>query len=258
MRGRQIILVFLFSLLFLGFGFSYKTVESQTTINQPKRERTPVPNEPAEMESVSFDKEKTYLWCPFTPKSYQGVCTRDAMQVRVSTVATDLENDVLIYNYEVSGGRIIGQGANVIWDFSGLQPGVYEITVSVDDGCGHCGKSITRSFKFENCDVCDPIPPPCYCPSIDVKTLSQPIKKGDTIYFSADVKNAAVIEPVKYRWTISGGTIVEGQDTAEIKVKTDFAASEKTVAATVEIVEAKDLCADCPRTAAKTIEFTNR
>lgn len=64
-------------------------------------------------------------------------------KISVKTIAVDPENDVLTYNYEVSGGKIIGQGANVIWDLSGVPPGTYTITAGVDDGCGICGQTKT-------------------------------------------------------------------------------------------------------------------
>jgi hypothetical protein len=57
-------------------------------------------------------------------------------KISVKTVAVDPDNDVLTYNYEVSGGKIIGQGANVVWDLTGVAPGTYTITAGVDDGMG--------------------------------------------------------------------------------------------------------------------------
>ena len=64
--------------------------------------------------------------------------------VAVSTVATDPENDVLTYSYKVSAGRILGTGANVDWDLSGVAPGTYSISVGVDDGAGIVGKTVTK------------------------------------------------------------------------------------------------------------------
>lgn len=63
----------------------------------------------------------------------------------VGTTAVDPENDVLTYNYTVTGGRIIGAGANVKWDLTGVHPGKYTITAGVDDGCGLCGATVTKT-----------------------------------------------------------------------------------------------------------------
>ncbi len=66
-------------------------------------------------------------------------------QIKVKTIAADPENDVLTYSYTVSGGKIIGKGAECIWDLSNVPIGTYTITAGVDDGCGPCGKTVTKS-----------------------------------------------------------------------------------------------------------------
>jgi hypothetical protein len=55
--------------------------------------------------------------------------------------------DVLTFNYTVSGGKIVGQGAKVVWDLSGVKPGTYTITAAAEDGCGVCGNTITIEVK---------------------------------------------------------------------------------------------------------------
>jgi len=72
-------------------------------------------------------------------------------KISVKTVAVDPENDVLIYNYKVSGGKIVGQGANVVWDLTGVKPGTYTITAGVDDSCGVCGRTQTRTVVVKEC-----------------------------------------------------------------------------------------------------------
>jgi len=75
--------------------------------------------------------------------------TSEPMIVDVSTKAIDFEDDPLTYNYTITAGKIIGTGANVKWDLTGVLPGTYEIKVAVDDGCGECGKTVTRSFTVK-------------------------------------------------------------------------------------------------------------
>jgi hypothetical protein len=75
-------------------------------------------------------------------------------KISVETVATDPENDVLTYNYEVSGGKIIGTGAKIVWDLTGVKPGTYTITAGADDGCGICGTTKTQTVivrEYPNC-----------------------------------------------------------------------------------------------------------
>jgi hypothetical protein len=69
-------------------------------------------------------------------------------RIQVSAVAVDPEYDVLTYNYIVSGGRIIGSGPKVLWDLQGLATGTYTITAGVDDGCGVCGKTMTKTVNI--------------------------------------------------------------------------------------------------------------
>ncbi|HQU90904.1 MAG TPA: DUF6438 domain-containing protein [Pyrinomonadaceae bacterium] len=66
-------------------------------------------------------------------------------QIAVKTIAADPENDILTYVYTVTGGRIIGAGASVKWDLTGVRPGTYTITAGVDDGCGVCGRTMTKT-----------------------------------------------------------------------------------------------------------------
>jgi hypothetical protein len=72
-------------------------------------------------------------------------------KISVQTVAVDPENDVLTYQYTVSGGKIVGQGANVVWDLTGAAPGTYTITAGVDDGCGICGRTKTQTIVVKRC-----------------------------------------------------------------------------------------------------------
>lgn len=69
-------------------------------------------------------------------------------KIQVSTTAVDPENDVLTYHYTVSAGKIIGSGPKVLWDLSGGAMGTYTITAGVDDGCGVCGKTITKTVTI--------------------------------------------------------------------------------------------------------------
>jgi hypothetical protein len=77
-----------------------------------------------------------------------------ANQVKIFTEYHDPENDVVTFNYTVSAGKIIGQGAKVAWDLTGIAPGIYTITAGVNDGCGICGKTQTRRVEVLACDTC--------------------------------------------------------------------------------------------------------
>lgn len=70
-------------------------------------------------------------------------------KVNVTVTAVDPENDPLVYVYVVSAGKIVGSGAKVIWDLSGVGPGMYTITAGVDDGCGLCGTTKTQVITIK-------------------------------------------------------------------------------------------------------------
>lgn len=71
-------------------------------------------------------------------------------KISVATTAVDPENDVLTYVYLVSAGRINGASANVIWDLSDVEAGTYTITAGVEDSCGVCGQTVTKTVVVKN------------------------------------------------------------------------------------------------------------
>lgn len=70
-------------------------------------------------------------------------------QITVFVTAVDPENDILTYNYSVSAGKIAGTGAKVVWDLTGIGKGTYTITAGVDDGCGICGQTKTKTVVIK-------------------------------------------------------------------------------------------------------------
>nr|HQU86838.1 hypothetical protein [Pyrinomonadaceae bacterium] len=108
-------------------------------------------NNPADVTNVSLSQTEITANCV----SNSSVCADSKRTLEISTTAVDPEDDVLIYSYTVSGGKIIGQGAKVVWDLSGVKPGIYTIVVGVDDGCGVCGKTITQEIKVIECPNCN-------------------------------------------------------------------------------------------------------
>ena len=74
--------------------------------------------------------------------------------IDVSTAYRDPEGDVVTFSYLVSAGRIVGDGANVKWDLSGVMAGTYTISAGVSDGCGICGATKTRRVEIIECAGC--------------------------------------------------------------------------------------------------------
>jgi hypothetical protein len=217
----------------------------QITAGRRNPRQMEIINPPANVESVTLGEKTVTVPCPPNTKPRAGSNCSDDMAVSVSTVARDPDNDVLTYNYTVSGGRIVGQGANVSWDLSGAQPGTYTVTVGVDDGCGVCGQTKTETITVAACD-CEPVYT-CSCPdSITVDGPSGTTEPGGSMTFTANV-NGGSQSSITYNWMVSSGSIESGQGTPVITVR---APSEGgNVTATVDI---GGLCADCPRSANET------
>ena len=72
----------------------------------------------------------------------------------ITATASDPDGDPLTYSYTTTGGQIVGSGAKVEFDSTGLQPGSYAVKCSVNDGRGGTADAST------NVDVQQPPPPP--------------------------------------------------------------------------------------------------
>lgn len=201
-------------------------------------------NKPADVTNLELGETRVTGKCEPGSRPAEGSNCSDDQTVDVRTTAVDPEGDVLTYNYTVSGGRIVGQGANVSWDLTGAQPGTYTITAGVDDSCGVCGKTQTKTIEVATCN-CIPV---CVCPTLSVTGPAGAVAPGETMTFTANVSGGSG-ETVTYNWTVSSGTITEGQGTPVIRVATTPDQAGTNVTATVEI---GGVCEECPKTASET------
>jgi hypothetical protein len=103
-------------------------------------------NQFANVEELVLDEIELKRPCPPDQEPSEGQRISDDMIVEVTAVASDPENDVLTYNYSVSGGRITGNGFRIKWDLSEAPPGTYTIRAAVDDGFGIFGKTQTKTI----------------------------------------------------------------------------------------------------------------
>lgn len=72
----------------------------------------------------------------------------------ITATASDPDGDPLTYSYTTTAGQIVGSGAKVEFDSTGLQPGSYTVKCSANDGRGGTADAST------NVDVQQPPPPP--------------------------------------------------------------------------------------------------
>lgn len=209
-----------------------------------KREPAILPNQ-APTAAVATSTETLTLPCP--ADQHSDTCQPSAMNVQVTTTASDPDGDTLLYSYTVTGGRITGEGANVSWDLSGVSAGTYTVTVDVDDGCG-CITSASHTVTVSACTNCvENRPAQPVCPtSVNVDCPSGLIQPGTPVTFSARVDGGPGNQT--YNWTVSAGTISSGQGTSSITVDTTGLAGQ-SITATVEL---GGLDPTCNRTASCT------
>ncbi len=196
-----------------------------------------VPNQFANVTNLTLSQTEVAAPCPSGQVPREGVVCSDNMTVQVTTTAVDPENDVLTYNYTVSGGRVVGQGANVSWDLTGAAPGTYTITAGVDDGCGVCGQTQTQTITVAACD-CVPVVV-CVCADINITGPAGLVRAGDTMTFTANVSGGNV---ATYNWSVDNGEIISGQGTNTITVQT-------TATMTGNVTATLDTTGDCPECA---------
>jgi len=191
--------------------------------------RTPefLPNQPPTV-SLSASAGTITLGCP--PGQVAGPnCNASPNQtVQLAANATDPDGDTLLYTYSTTGGRITGDGANVSWDLSGVQPGTYTSTVEVDDGCG-CVAFSSTTVTVAGCTDCHPP-----CPTISISCPTSEVEAGTPATVSVNLSGGDPNASVTYNWTVSAGTITSGQGTPSITVDTTGQAGQN-ITATVEI-----------------------
>ncbi|HRI05126.1 MAG TPA: hypothetical protein PLL77_15420 [Pyrinomonadaceae bacterium] len=131
------------------------------------------------------------------------------------------------YRYSVEYGKLVVNGSKAKWDLTGERPGTYRLNVVVLKK-GQTVAQYDTNVKIEE-NICGG---DCECPTLTVNTSSETVKNGETLTFIASLSGGA---SVSYAWTVKNGEIIEGQGTAEIKVRAKRNAALDTVTATVSI-----------------------
>ena len=109
---------------------------------------------PLDVVRLDLSQNEIIIGCDSVDTAQNKSRVGNPKEISVSTTIVNPMSDVLTYNYYISGGKIIGQGAKVVWDLSGVEAGTYTITAGVDDGCGICGPTKTETVVIKDCPDC--------------------------------------------------------------------------------------------------------
>ncbi|HQU84464.1 MAG TPA: hypothetical protein PKY59_15105 [Pyrinomonadaceae bacterium] len=159
------------------------------------------------------------------------------VSVKVGGVSEKVKNGD--YKYTVSGGQIVGEGNNVQWNLYGVKPETYTINLEISEN----GKIKTATQSILVTDE-------LVCPLLNVTASKEQIKIGESVIFEANV-SGGTLDVKGYRWMLSSGIIVKGQDTSKIEVKPDPASADKSITAIVEINLNNGIC---PNTTSETVQ----
>lgn len=140
-----------------------------------------------------------------------------APQVRLTANAVSPGGYPIKYKWSTEAGVISGEGPVVTWNLAGLKPGYHKASLDIQSvgAEGSCQAFSSITVLVSPCPVVQPV-----CPAIEIScpttvALDQPITF--TSRYTGGVP--ANVTPA-YNWTVSAGTIIEGQGTGTIKVDT--------------------------------------
>ncbi|MGD9629976.1 MAG: hypothetical protein AB7V18_12105 [Pyrinomonadaceae bacterium] len=220
----------------------------RTTDNPNKR----IENKWPDVTELEIEKTEVVLPLPEgSPPAYLDYS--QSLILKVKTTSVDPEGDLVKNYYTVTGGRIIGDGANVFWNLHKVRPGTYTITASVDDGCGVCGAKITRTITVRENEAM----PKCVCNKIRIG------QRGEKSEIKPVATNGRVFEVsltgpepdgLLFNWTLSEGTIISGQGTRSIRVEPSEDPRGRPVSVTVEVIGLDPNC-ECPTTATRNLRY---
>jgi outer membrane protein OmpA-like peptidoglycan-associated protein len=117
--------------------------------------------------------------------------------ITVNAQAADPDNDTLTYKYTATGGTVEGTGAEARWNSTGVQPGKYTITSTVDDGKGGTATSSTDVTVEEK---------PNTAPTITCATNPTTITAGQRATITANASDADN-DKLTYSYKASGGNV---------------------------------------------------
>lgn len=144
-------------------------------------------------------------------------CSNSAdSQVRLTAAAVSPNGNPIKYKWTTSGGTISGEGREVTWNLAGVKPGYHKASLEIVS-TGSEGECQAFSSVTVLVNACAPVRP--VCPAVEI-TCPTTVGVDQPLTFTSSFSGGTPgITPV-YNWSVSAGTIIEGQGTERIKVDT--------------------------------------
>lgn len=178
-------------------------------------------------------------------------CNDESARVRLVVTARSVDGAPPRYRWTTNGGKFRGEGANTSWDLAGVQPGVYQAFVEVDDGRDlNCVAFSSVSIVVTDCP---PPPPEIVCPNVTVSCPDAGSENAPTTFTASISGGSPGITP-SYNWTVSAGKIISGQGTPSITVDTTGLAGQ-TVRTSLDV---GGFGTPCPASCATSIPIMNK
>jgi len=146
------------------------------------------------------------------------------------------------YRWSTNAGRITGDGPTVTWDLSGVAPGYHPANVDIDTGSGDelCQAFSSTTVLVKRCP-----PPVPVCPNVVINCPDN-VVLGEPVTFTSNVTGGSANITPTYNWTVSAGTIIEGQGTSSIRVDTTGLAGQTLTATLSMDGYGLDCSSSCP------------
>lgn len=143
-------------------------------------------------------------------------------KVQLTAKAVSPGGNPIKYRWTTSDGTVVGEGPNVTWDLTGLKPGYHKASLDIQTNGvdGECHAFSSVSVLVSPCPVIPPV-----CPTIEIVCPTN-IGIDQPLTFTSRANGGTPSIPAVYNWTVSAGSIIEGQGTNTIKVDTSGLAGQ--------------------------------
>jgi outer membrane protein OmpA-like peptidoglycan-associated protein len=120
--------------------------------------------------------------------------------IALTANASDPDGDVLTYTWSATCGRIVGSGANVTFDATGVAEGACTVTVQISDGFNPPVECTALVINVR--------PRPNQCPTVSLTASNTNPNEGETVTFTATVTDPDNgPSPITYEWNTSAGSL---------------------------------------------------